>query len=125
MWLPFTVEQVYACALDGCQNTVIAALCNCSVDTLERRFGEELRLARAWRQWDIAKRQTAVAQSGDRNGMTMLIFLGKNELGQADNPPPSTELPPSAEDHAHRVRAQLDQMDAVTVVAPAQPGEVE
>lgn len=76
------------CAL-GCLLEEIAAWFDCSDDTIERRVKEDhgIRFAEYYRQkrgkGDIAlrRKQMQVALKGDK---TMLIWLGKNRLGQTD-----------------------------------------
>ena len=67
-------------ALEGCQNNTIATLMNIPTETLVRRFGEKLTKKRAERKYNLRKIQNAWAQKN--HGMA--IFLGKNELDQAD-----------------------------------------
>jgi precorrin-4 methylase len=75
---PRLVEQL---ASIGCSMKEIAAACNCSVDTLERNFAEQITKGRENGKTRLRKKQIEVALAGN---VTMLIFLGKNMLGQAD-----------------------------------------
>lgn len=65
----------------GCPNKEIAAIVECSVDTLDRNFAEVIAKGRENGKTRLRKKQIEVAMSGN---VTMLIFLGKNMLGQAD-----------------------------------------
>ena len=75
---PRLVEQL---ASIGCSMKEIAAACNCSVNTLERNFAEQITKGRENGKTRLRKKQIEVALAGN---VTMLIFLGKNMLGQAD-----------------------------------------
>ena len=75
---PRLVEQL---ASIGCSNKEIAAACNCSTDTIERNFAAEITKGRENGKTRLRKKQIEVALAGN---VTMLIFLGKNMLGQAD-----------------------------------------
>jgi hypothetical protein len=65
----------------GCPNKEIAAITGCSVDTLDRHFAEVIAKGRENGKTRLRKKQIEVALAGN---VTMLIFLGKNMLGQAD-----------------------------------------
>jgi len=65
----------------GCPNKEIAAIVGCSVDTLDRHFAEVIAKGRENGKTRLRKKQIEVALAGN---VTMLIFLGKNMLGQAD-----------------------------------------
>ena len=75
---PRLVQQL---ASIGCSNKEIAAACNCSTDTIERNFAAEITKGRENGKTRLRKKQIEVALAGN---VTMLIFLGKNMLGQAD-----------------------------------------
>jgi hypothetical protein len=65
----------------GCPNKEIAAIVGCSVDTLDRHFADIIAKGRENGKTRLRKKQIEVALAGN---VTMLIFLGKNMLGQAD-----------------------------------------
>lgn len=65
----------------GCTMIEIALISGLSVDTLERRFAEVIEKGRADRRASLRRKQTELALAGDR---TMLIWLGKQDLGQTD-----------------------------------------
>ena len=65
----------------GCPNREIAAVAGCSVDTLARRFADVIDKGRENCKTRLRKKQIEVALAGN---VSMLIFLGKNMLGQSD-----------------------------------------
>lgn len=64
-----------------CTTVEIAVICGCSTDTLERRFMEVILLGRANAKSSLRRHQWKLAESGNA---TMLIWLGKQLLGQRD-----------------------------------------
>jgi hypothetical protein len=97
-------EQVLKLGRLGCTNAEIADILGCSDDTLERRFAGELASARASRKMSLRRAQTyrAVRDRSD----TMLIHLGKHELGQND-----------AQEQSGMTREQLDEVLAAIIRA--------
>lgn len=75
---PRLVEQL---ASIGCSLPEMAAACNCSQDTLERRFADEIKKGKENGKTRLRKKQIEVALGGN---VVMLIWLGKNMLGQSD-----------------------------------------
>jgi len=73
--------QVYKCARIGCTNVEIAVILGCSEDTLTRRFADVLRKGRQKMNMSLRRMQYRAACAGDR---TILIWLGKQYLGQRD-----------------------------------------
>jgi hypothetical protein len=80
--LPISADHVYKLARRGNYNTEIAAFFDCSVDTIERRFAGELKRGRAERNINLREKQLVVAEQGSAQ---MLIWLGKQYLGQTDS----------------------------------------
>ncbi len=80
--LPISDEEVEKLASYGCKNIEIADFFNCSVDTITNRFSDILRKGRAELKKTLRKAQIDYALKGNA---TLLIWLGKNELGQTDN----------------------------------------
>jgi hypothetical protein len=82
-----TDEEILKLAFDG--NTVadIAVLSGISHQELERRFGILLRVAKA--KGNAYLRQHQMRQSAKDVGMSK--FLGKNRLGQSENPEEKAE----------------------------------
>jgi hypothetical protein len=64
-----------------CTLPEIAAVVGCAVSTLRARFKDELARGRDRGKASLRRRQWELAQQGDRG---MLIWLGKNWLGQTD-----------------------------------------
>lgn len=65
----------------GCTNVEIAPLVGCSVDTLVRRFAEILDKGRSGLKMKLRRAQMQAAEGGN---VAMLIWLGKQYLGQSD-----------------------------------------
>ena len=64
-----------------CTNEEIASFFNCSSDTLTRNFAESIKKGRDKGKISIRRLQYEKAQTGNT---TMLIWLGKQLLGQKD-----------------------------------------
>ncbi len=75
---PIEVEKLAAM---GGNNMEIADFFGCSVDTLERRFAVEMRKGRSKGQIKLRSLQWRAAE---QLNSTMLIWLGKQILGQKD-----------------------------------------
>jgi hypothetical protein len=73
--------QVKKLAAIGCTNVEIADIVGCSHDTLSRRFKAELTEGRSQGKASLRRKQWDVALTGN---VTMLIWLGKQVLGQSD-----------------------------------------
>lgn len=67
-------------ALAGCQNNTIATIMGIPINTLIRHFGKLLTKKRCERKYKIRVDQNKHCKTNP----TMAIFLGKNELDQAD-----------------------------------------
>jgi hypothetical protein len=65
----------------GCKTTEIADFVGCSTDTLDRRFAEQLAKGRASLKMSLRRWQLDAARKGNAS---MLIWLGKQLLGQKD-----------------------------------------
>jgi hypothetical protein len=75
-------ETVAALAKLGLTNEEVAAVLKCSADTLTRRFKRELDSGHLEMKASLKRTQYDVAVNG--KNPTMLIWLGKNYLGQKD-----------------------------------------
>lgn len=75
------VAQLEKLAAIHCTNEEIAAVLGCSSDTLTRRFAEHIKKGKANGRASLRRQQWALAQN---NNATMLIWLGKQLLGQTD-----------------------------------------
>lgn len=77
----------------GATNSELAVFYGCDEATIRRNLGDILEKRRAERRYELRKAQFLLAISKDENGQTvpderpdvrLLIWLGKNELGQAE-----------------------------------------
>ena len=78
---PIDPDQVKKLASIGLSNAEIGAVLDCSPDTIERRFKGIMKAGREHRNASLRRKQFEVAVAGNP---TMLIWLGKQFLGQAD-----------------------------------------
>jgi hypothetical protein len=74
-------DAVYKLARLGATNTDIADFYGCDETTIRKRFPEILAKGRAERRNTLRQWQWDAAQAGN---VTMLIWLGKQDLGQSD-----------------------------------------
>ena len=79
--LEISNETVSAMAFAGSPNVEIAEYLGCDEGTIRKRFSEILTKGRAGRRIKLRHAQWKAAMGGN---VTMLIFLGKQELGQKD-----------------------------------------
>lgn len=79
--IEINAEVVAAMAFAGANDTDIAWYVGVSPRTLVRRCAAILEKERAGRRYKLRQMQWKAAESGN---ITMLIFLGKQDLGQAD-----------------------------------------
>lgn len=75
------LRQLVALAKIHCTYAEIAAVLGVSADTLERHFAARIETGREQGKQSLRRAQFKAALAGDR---TMLIWLGKQHLGQAD-----------------------------------------
>lgn len=80
-WKDIDPREVQNYASLGCPNTEIAIMVGTSENTIRRRFGEVVDKGRAKRRATIRGWQYEAAKKGN---VAMLIWLGKQELGQSD-----------------------------------------
>jgi hypothetical protein len=73
----------------GCKTTEIASVTGVSVDTLDRRFADEMAKGRDNLRVSLRRWQLEAAKKGN---VTMLIWLGKQLLGQSDKIEQLTEV---------------------------------
>lgn len=76
-------SDVYKLAAMGCSDKEIATWFDIKDDTLRYNFAEIIAKGREDMKQSLRKAQIRLALSGNA---TMLIWLGKNILGQSDNP---------------------------------------
>ena len=74
-------KQLQKLAKFGCTNTEMADFFGCSPDLLEKSYSEFLTKGRAEQKMRLRQLQWRACENGN---VTMLIFLGKNMLGQQD-----------------------------------------
>ncbi len=75
------IKKMKGHALNGCQNSTIATLLGVPVQTLVDNYREVLAKKRAERKDNLRKYQNKAAKDGVPS---MLVWLGKNDLGQVD-----------------------------------------
>lgn len=78
---PINPDEVERLASIGCTLEEMALVLGCSISTLERRFDEVIKRGRAHLKSSIRRMQLEAARNGN---VTMLIWLGKQLLGQRD-----------------------------------------
>jgi hypothetical protein len=86
-------KVVAGMAYVGATTLEIAEFVGCSPDVLERRFADVLRKKRSSMRLRLRRAQIRMAMEGN---VTMLIWLGKQYLGQSDRP--EAELPQPVEE---------------------------
>lgn len=86
--LDINPDQVQKLAAIGCTDKEIGEIVGCSHDTLTRRFKEQLITGRANGKASLRRKQWEIALGGN---VSMLIWLGKQVLGQADKQTTSSE----------------------------------
>lgn len=74
-------EQVRKLAAIGCTHEEIASVVGCSTDTLVRRFLDVIEEGRSQGKSSLRRKQWEMAINGN---VTMLVWLGKQYLGQTD-----------------------------------------
>ena len=75
------VEKLMIWAQTGATNAEIAAKLEISEDTLTRRFADLLKRARLQGNLSLRSKQFQMAMNGN---VTMLVWLGKQQLNQKD-----------------------------------------
>ena len=74
-------EQVAKLAAINCSYEEMAAVLGCNPSTLTRRFAQAIEKGRSHGRMSLKRKQYEVAMGGN---VTMLIWLGKQLLGQTD-----------------------------------------
>lgn len=87
---PVPSNDVFKLAAIGCKDIEIADWFGIDGNTLRYNFSVELLKGRETLKQSLRRKQLDVALSGNP---TMLIFLGKNLLGQSDNPSAAQDAP--------------------------------
>lgn len=73
---------IYKLSSIGCTTPEIAQFCGCSEDTIERNYADILKRGRAMFRIAVRNLQFESAMHGN---VTMLIWLGKQYLGQSNH----------------------------------------
>jgi hypothetical protein len=83
---PIDATVVKNLAKIGCTLEEIASVVECSVDTLDRRFKQVIRSGWQHCNASLRRKQYEIAMSAQpiQGQVTMLIWLGKQRLGQRD-----------------------------------------
>jgi hypothetical protein len=105
-------DEVELMAQIGSTDKEIAEHFGIGHDTLRRNFADELAKGRSNLKQRLRQKQLQVAFEGNP---TMLIFLGKNYLGQADTPMSSEDarvLPFTDDDTDEIIEDDAQQIDA-------------
>lgn len=74
-------DQVEQLAAINCSLEEMGAVLGCSADTLGRRFADAIKRGRERGRMSLKRKQYELAMAGN---VTMLIWLGKQLLGQSD-----------------------------------------
>ena len=82
-------ELLYKLALIHCSLIEMADIVGVSQDTLKRRYAHIIAKGKSEGKMKLRRKQIEVAMSGNH---TMLIWLGKQMLGQSDSPTPEETI---------------------------------
>jgi hypothetical protein len=126
---PITIVELEQLCSLSCTDEEIAAFFEVDVRTIERRkkekvFGEVVARGRAKGRISLRRKQMEAAQAGDR---TMLIWLGKQLLGQTDILRNEHSFPASGPKEITDVRTKLARLidrrasDAATPEVSGEP----
>jgi hypothetical protein len=96
-------EEVFKLAQMGCKDTEIADWFGVNGETLRYNFRAELLKGRESLKQSLRQAQINLALSGNA---VMLIWLGKNILGQSDNPNATAELQPLPWISGHKTESE-------------------
>lgn len=92
-------EQVRKLAKFGATNVMIADLYGCDEGTIRKGYSDSLTKGRAERKLTLHQRQYEAADNGN---IAMLIWLGKQDLGQSDKIEQKTEVTTVVQSHKQR-----------------------
>jgi DNA-binding CsgD family transcriptional regulator len=79
-------KQVERMASLGCSQREIGEILGCSPDTLQRRYAAPLK--KGYAKLNMSLRKAQIDTAIKRKNVTMLIWLGKQRLGQRNLPAP-------------------------------------
>jgi hypothetical protein len=112
-------DMVEKLAAIGCKVNEIASILGCSDDTISRRYAGEFQKGRDNLRMSLRRKQIEVAMKGDR---TLLIWLGKQYLDQADKVETKTEVTSRALTDEELAQQMLEVlMTGNQVVNPPEP----
>lgn len=103
-------KQVERMAKVGCTVEEMSCIIGCDKRTLERRFAALIEKGRADLKQSLKHKQVQLALDGDR---TMLIWLGKQYLGQSDKAEQQVDQTVTVKDES-----SYGQSDSATEAAP-------
>jgi hypothetical protein len=86
--LKIKADQVSQLAAIGLNVNEIGAIVGCSPDTLTRRFQSQMQTG--WERMKASIKRTQYEVGVNKKNPTMLIWLGKQHLGQSDVPQKSS-----------------------------------
>jgi hypothetical protein len=86
------IEQVRKLAAIQCSYAEMASVLGCNESTLTRRFAQVIKEGRDQGRMSLKRKQYEVAMGGNTS---MLIWLGKNVLGQRDSFPEENVTAPT------------------------------
>lgn len=88
--LTFDLKIVEGLGGIGCTYDEMAAVLDCSVDTVRRNMQEEGEFCEAYKKgkasflMSLRRKQKSIALGDSKSAAMMLVWLGKNLLGQSD-----------------------------------------
>lgn len=99
-------KQVFELAQINCSYAEMAAVLDCSEDTITRRFADVIKKGRENGRMSLKRMQFTKAMEGN---ITMLIWLGKQLLGQTDKVEQRTELSATANVKVEETKAIVEE----------------
>jgi len=103
-------KAILELASKGRTLTEIAAYCGVSDDTISRRFAEVIKRGKSLMRGSLRAKQFELAMRGNP---TMLVWLGKQELGQTDRQQVSGHLEYEHADLSHLSDEQLHEIERI------------
>ena len=103
-------KAILELASKGRTLTEIAAYCGVSDDTISRRFAEVIKRGKSLMRGSLRAKQFELAMRGNP---TMLVWLGKQELGQTDKQQLSGRFEHEPTDLSHLSDEQLREIEEI------------
>ncbi len=97
-------EQVTRLAAINCSYQEMAAVLDCDPSTLTRRFAQLIEKGRATGRMSLKRKQWEMAMGGN---ITMLIWLGKQNLGQTDKVDQKIETNSAVDNELAKLREEV------------------